>query len=186
MIPEYHVGRYKGVKNKRSGLEKAIYQVEQAIKRSKTGGGTFDTDTDVDLRQLINPSTPAHQHRRQSSSKPMSDPDPLTRTLSEPGSLGLTQQNPIDEVNGIALDNADNPLQLLAMASAMPAQSPTSVVTPSPAITLSQIGSHTGETEDRDLQTFFGSLMPVLDNTRDIDPVELGLVTEEEADLLFA
>ena len=56
VIPEYHVGRYKGVKNKRTGLEKAIYQVEQAIKRSKNNGVAFDPDTDVDLRQLISQS----------------------------------------------------------------------------------------------------------------------------------
>lgn len=56
VIPEYHVGRYKGVPNKRHGLEKAIYQVEQALKRSKSNGVAFDQDTDVDLRQLIDKS----------------------------------------------------------------------------------------------------------------------------------
>lgn len=56
VIPEYHVGRYKGVPNKRHGLEKAIYQVEQALKRSKSNGVAVDPDTDVDLRQLIDQS----------------------------------------------------------------------------------------------------------------------------------
>lgn len=88
-----------------------------------------------------------------------------------------------DKADGIALDNADNPLQLLAMVSAMPGQSPASAVAPSPAVATSQ--THAVDSEDSELQSFFGSLSPVLDNSPDIDAVELGLVTEEEAESLF-
>jgi hypothetical protein len=82
----------------------------------------------------------------------------------------------------LAVDNADNPLQLLAMASSMPNQSPSTVITPSPAAGL---GTGHIDGDDAELQQYFGSLMPVLDNTRDLDPVEMGLVTREEADTLF-
>lgn len=182
VIPEYHVGRYKGVKNKRTGLEKAIYQVEQAIKRSKSSGVPFDPDPDVDLRQLVTQSQSLDnpQPRRQSSH------DPLHRRLeSTHSSTDSMTREATEKPDEIALDNAENPLQLLAMASAMPHQSPSSIVTPSPAAATSQTGSNSVENEDADLQTFFGSLNPVLDNSQDIDPIELGLLTEEESEVLF-
>jgi hypothetical protein len=179
VIPEYHVGRYKGVKNKRSGLEKAIYQVEQAIKRSKTSGADFDPDTDVDLRKLI------------SHSQPLADQAPvpsnfIVRQPKEANGFESARQDSIEGAEEIALENADNPLQLLAMASAMPNQSPSSAITASPAVNASHASSHAVDSEDADLQVFFGSFTPVLDNSRDIDPVDLGLATEEEADSLFA
>ena len=91
----------------------------------------------------------------------------------------------LEKADEIALDNADNPLQLLAMASAMPNQSPASAVASSPAVATNHTPINTVDTEDSELQSFFGSLTPVLDNSNDIDAVELGLVTEEEAESLF-
>ncbi|EDO04608.1 hypothetical protein SS1G_07091 [Sclerotinia sclerotiorum 1980 UF-70] len=35
LVPDFHVGRRKGVKNKRSGLDKVVHQLEKAIKSSK-------------------------------------------------------------------------------------------------------------------------------------------------------
>jgi hypothetical protein len=178
VIPEYHVGRYKGVKNKRSGLEKAIYQVEQAIKRSKTS-----PETDVDLRKLINRSQSLTEQAP--TTGPISS-NPLTEQTKLANGFESARQDSIDGAEEIALENADNPLQLLAMASAMPNQSPSSAISASPAVVSSHAGSHAVDGEDADLQVFFGSFTPVLDNSRDIDPVDLGLATEEEADWLFA
>ena len=70
------------------------------------------------------------------------------------------------------------------MASALPNQSPAAAITPSPAAATSNT-LETWEPEDAELQSFFGNLTPVLDNTADIDPIEMGLVTEEEAESLF-
>jgi hypothetical protein len=207
VIPAYHVGRYKGVKNKRSGLEKAIHQVEQALKKSKGSHVGFDADKEIDLRQLIDQSqtngsedTPT---RTQSSSagigQPFSSPaftdQNVTNISSEPDgsypSLPTSYSRALsiphhdersEKADELAVDNADNPLQLLAMASSMPNQSPSTVITPSPGA----FAGHTPrESDDTELQQFFGSMIPVLDNTSDIDPIEMGLVTQDEADYLF-
>jgi hypothetical protein len=175
-------------------LEKAIYQVEQALKRSKSNGVAFDPDTEVDLRQLIDQSQNlAGQHNRHSSIDNAATLHPsstlgqrFSRTDSNLGHRtsiadSLTPDH-VAKPDEMAVDNADNPLQLLAMASAMPNQSPSSAITPSPAAATV---AHTGDADDSELETFFGSLMPVLDNSSDIDPVELGLVTDEEAESLF-
>jgi hypothetical protein len=206
IIPAYHVGRYKGVKNKRSGLEKAIHQVEQAIKRSKGSSVTFDADKDIDLRQLIDQSqangAEATSARRLSSStglnrtmdvpmfnehEPASAMEyvPPTRTQlpnHRPSFSNSQTADHVEKPDDLAVDNADNPLQLLAMASSMPTQSPSTVITPSPA---AMPGQTPVEADDTELQCFFGSLMPVLDNTPDIDPIEIGYVTSEEAEHLF-
>jgi hypothetical protein len=198
VVPEYHVGRYKGVKNKRSGLEKAIHQVEQALKRSKGTQGVVDGDKDINLRQLLastegrSSQSPPNPKRRRSSAF-----DQYT-VHTAPGSVGGSSRQPqtvvsdfvrprtpskvvpshvpaadqTEKPDELALDNADNPLQLLAMASSMPTQSPSTAITPSPA----GPGQTPGEHEDAELQQYFGSLMPILDNTHDLDPIEIGLV----------
>jgi hypothetical protein len=198
VVPEYHVGRYKGVKNKRSGLEKAIHQVEQALKRSKGSHVVVDGDKDIDLRQLLasggdqTTEDPPNLKRRRSSAfdQPAlptalglvggGSHQPQTvmsdfvrpRTPSKATSSGVQVVDQPEKPDELALDNADNPLQLLAMASSMPTQSPSTAITPSPA----GAGQTPGEHEDAELQQYFGSLMPILDNTRDLDPIEIGLV----------
>jgi hypothetical protein len=87
----------------------------------------------------------------------------------------------------LALNNADNPLQLLAMTSVLPGQSPATNMSTSPAgVAVSQPGTTDANEGDAELQQFFGSLMPNLDNSPDLDPIDLGLVTADEADSLFA
>ena len=88
----------------------------------------------------------------------------------------------------LALNNADNPLQLLAMASVLPGQSPSTAMSTSPAgfATQHSIATEPYAADDVELQQFFGSLMPRLDNAPQLDPIVLGLLTQEEADSLFA
>jgi hypothetical protein len=178
--------------SKRTGLEKAIHQVEQALKRSKSNGVTFDPDADVDLRQLVDKAAEQDTDQPKSSSFAapqhlFPNPDHLHPDAIPAAPLmpEATVPEHYEKPDALALDNADNPLQLLAMASALPNQSPTAVITPSPAAPTSLTESQSLDPEDAELQRFFGSLTPVLDNTADIDPVELGLVTEDEADTLF-
>ena len=85
----------------------------------------------------------------------------------------------------LALNHADNPLQLLAMASVLPGQSPSTNMSTSPAgvAVASQQGAENNV--DAELTQFFGSLQPSLDNGPDLDPIDLGLVTDEEAETLF-
>ncbi|KAK5212682.1 hypothetical protein LTR96_006727 [Exophiala xenobiotica] len=196
VTPEYHVGRYKGVKNKRTGLEKAIYQVEQALKRSKEGSAGLGLDVEADLRHLIS-SPQASPLRRQSSSNTPStgNPQPFVQSRAnlfigkEDGASPTTHEvSPVamgEKPDELALNNADNPLQLLAMASVLPGQSPSTNMSTSPAGALVHQATNESNLADADLQQFFGSLMSNLDNTSDLDPIELGLVTAEEADTLF-
>jgi hypothetical protein len=175
--------------------------VEEALKRSKSNSVSFDPDTDVDLRQLITPpnllrrderpriaapddtrSTSERLIPRQQSSEQFAVSD---QRESRPLLGDSTSPDQLEKADELALDNADNPLQLLAMASALPSQPQSSITSLSPGVTATQIGSHATETEDAELQRFFGSLMPNLDNSQDLDPIELGLVTKDEAESLF-
>ncbi|OAL33407.1 hypothetical protein AYO20_07263 [Fonsecaea nubica] len=199
VTPEYHVGRYKGVKNKRTGLEKAIYQVEQALKRTKDGSTGLSSEVEADLRQLIGaPQTDTALQRRASSHTPTN----LPRSFLPPRTSLVPSENngAADDSNSneapatdhgekpdeLALNNAENPLQLLAMASVLPGHSPSTVMSTSPAGVASQPGTNDANLGDVELQQFFGSLMPRLDNSPDLDPIDLGLVTQDEADSLFA
>ena len=146
---------------------------------------TFDPDTDVDLRQLINQSQSLARQQQTHRQPSLTKTSSLPSSLTLPGVSDDMAAEYTDKADEIALDNADNPLQLLAMASAMPNQSPASAVTPSPAAVSTQTPTQAVDADDTELQSFFGSLSPVLDNSPDIDPVELGLVTDEEAESLF-
>ncbi|KEF52777.1 uncharacterized protein A1O9_11194 [Exophiala aquamarina CBS 119918] len=178
VTPEYHVGRYKGVKNKRTGLEKAIYQVEQALKRSKDVGPSLNQDVEADLRQLMAAPSANSPHRRRESTS--TTPNTASNQITFPPHRASLKP---DE---LALNHADNPLQLLAMASGLPGQSPSTNMSTSPAgpAFASHQGSDVNAT-DVDLTQFFGSLQPSLDNSADLDPINMGLVTPEEAEMLF-
>ncbi|KAJ9609760.1 hypothetical protein H2200_006088 [Cladophialophora chaetospira] len=199
VTPEYHVGRYKGVKNKRSGLEKAIYQVEQALKRSKDGPTGLTVEAEADLRQMIAAPEASPLLRRQSSStapaverqpsflQPHAGLMPSESAETTDNSIEVSPADHGEKPDELALNNADNPLQLLAMASVLPGQSPSTNMSTSPAgvFVPQPTTNEAGAVNDVELQQFFGSLMPRLDNSADLDPINLGLVTQEEADSLF-
>lgn len=95
----------------------------------------------------------------------------------------------------LAVDDAENPLQLLARASNLHlspesgtmAQSPgtaASVAGPGPASSSVQAAEEV-DPEMRRVETFFGTTHFNVDCGEDYDPVELGLVTEDEAEMLF-
>ena len=93
-------------------------------------------------------------------------------------------QNISDENDRFVVDDAENPLQLLARASDL---SGTSGQVPYAAGTLSSVSlpPRAEFGRDHDLQTFFGPFRPSLDVGAGIDPIDLGLVTVEETDVLF-
>ncbi len=190
---EHYCGRESSrltIRSKRTGLEKAIYQVEQALKRKKGDSVTFDADSEVDLKQLVDQSHKlANQNGDQSSRDKNStraqsfatkapDPPPEVMTAPQLPKKRTTSEH-VEKPDVLALDNADNPLQLLAMASTLPNQSPAAVITPSPAAATSS-SMETSGPEDSDLQRFFGNLTPVLDNTAD-DCVPSDVHQSEEA-----
>lgn len=111
---------------------------------------------------------------------------PVKENGISPTAHEVSPANMGEKPDELALNNADNPLQLLAMASVLPGQSPSTNMSTSPAGTLAHQTSIESNLADADLQQFFGSLMSNLDNTPELDPIEIGLVTTEEADTLFA
>lgn len=81
----------------------------------------------------------------------------------------------------LAIDDAENPLQLLARASYIQ-PSPESRHGTSPQIAAS--ASPGQQTED-EIHAFFAPARVHLDVGDDVDPVALGLVSDEEVDSLF-
>ena len=84
--------------------------------------------------------------------------------------------------DNLDVDDAENPLQLLARASdlSVPPSQPSS----GPR-SFGSLHSRMDSTQDYDLKLFFGPFRPSLDVGEDIDPVDMGFVTPEEADVLF-
>ncbi|EHL02080.1 hypothetical protein M7I_2035 [Glarea lozoyensis 74030] len=163
IVPEYRVGRKKGIKNKRDGLEKAVYRIEQAIKKHKTNGSHSINDQMNQLQGLLSsaqqllPETQSEEQdeyqRDDSSSSPQQN-----LTANEGGN------------DGFAVQDAENPLQLLARASDLSGS----------ANAISLPITRPLNKGDKALRSFFGPFRPSLDNEPDIDPIEMGLVTVEE------
>lgn len=84
----------------------------------------------------------------------------------------------------LAIDDAENPLQLLARASYIQ-PSPDSRHGSSPQVPLMAVASPQQKSED-DIQAFFAPASVHLDVGEDVDPVSLGLVSDEEAESLFS
>lgn len=93
-----------------------------------------------------------------------------------------SQDNQATTDDNLAVDDVENPLQLLARASDLSSLEPLwSSYTPS-AVTLPSLQ---GNDQGQDVHTFFGPFRAKLDIGEHLDPVDLGLVTIEECDMLF-
>lgn len=200
IVPKYHVGRYKGVKNKRSGLDKAIYQVEEAVKKARTKGTEIDDEHARALRRLLDKSQDVSQkavanggnisHERtippELSTLPTDQAPTSVQEIPEihpAGSESLAQD--IEEEGDVTVNNANNPLQLLAIASAIPEAatgnpSPASNYGVSPTTTAAVSG------DEDDTRDFFSPMTSKLDIGKDLDPQDLGLVSDQEVKALFA
>lgn len=169
-------------------MEKAVFRIEQAIKRSKTQGSrSEDEQNTFHLQNLLNEAQGLLPSQNQNL-----DPALQVRGGQQPshqGQLGqpLSGTEILGDPNSddhFALDDAENPLQLLARASDLtipPNQSTYSQNVPTPV----SLPSRSGQGRDQDLQTFFGPFRPSLDIGEAIDPIENGLVTAPEVDGLF-
>ncbi|KAL2117565.1 hypothetical protein VTJ04DRAFT_7225 [Mycothermus thermophilus] len=212
--PDFHVGRRKGVKNKRTGLEKALHQVEQALRRSASG--VEATKIVSELRALIGPgphnnglqvlgqdrsitvaaaaAAAGPQSRRESrqsdgmlpdasseGESDMSDQDGMSMPRDSTPSQGHVGEE------SLAVDDAENPLQLLARASDLhlsPKSCPNRLAPESPV----HARVRPGNPGDRisEVEKFFKLSQFSLDIGPDLDPISLGLLTMEEAETLFA
>ncbi|BCS07838.1 hypothetical protein ASPFODRAFT_120889 [Aspergillus luchuensis CBS 106.47] len=179
IIPSHHVGRQKGVKNKRKGLEKALHQIEQAIKRPRSDASGSEAAQKLisDLQEMLSNTREQQLH---------SEAD----DQSEDFDRSYTYHSPRDNIDdNLSLDDAENPLQLLARASDLQL-SPTEVrgahKWPPSTIQASGMLQNSTEGSDPAAQSYFVPIRASLDVGPDIDPIDIGLVTASEAESLFS
>ncbi|KAJ5261451.1 hypothetical protein N7478_012046 [Penicillium angulare] len=163
--------------SKRKGLEKAIHQIEQAIKRPKVDSADPD-----DAQKAI---TGLQELLTQFQGQLQSESDSFLDSRGRAGNLPSPRDANADE--SLALDDAENPLQLLARASDLQL-SPTGVrrTQKSPQPTLVTPSTQEISTVDSGARSFFVPTTAYLDIGSDLDPVDLGLVTFDESESLFS
>ncbi|KAH8821251.1 hypothetical protein F5884DRAFT_767099 [Xylogone sp. PMI_703] len=195
VIPDFHIGRKKGIKNKRTGLDKAVYRIEQELRRTKRdaahpGHEKAESHLEQLLREVDN-------LKAQDIESDNSGSKSYINSQSQPNSFDANyHQNPSqisinrdhtqsDQTGSFAFDDAENPLQLLARASDLSLPRNPLSSTSSSLLTSGHSASAPYTAKDETLRAFFGPFRPRLDVNEDIDPIEMGFITLEEADVLF-
>jgi hypothetical protein len=190
-------GEYRGLANtphsKRKGVDKALHQIEEAIKKSRISRNG-DPGSDVskvisNLQHLLDKAQRQTVDRSfLSEQTPVADYEKETMdysdsSLSQSNANNTTSSNPEDS---LALDDAENPLQLLARASDLQLLPPSGQNNANSPLPLSSSGATTYSSHSsRATDSFFVPIKASLDVGPDLDPVDLGLVTFEEASMLF-
>jgi hypothetical protein len=178
--------------SKRDGLEKAVYRIEQAIKKSRNHGSQSEDDQNtIHLQNLLNEAQgllPAQSPDTLDPSFRSQDVPQHQHSLSQHNQLGLMtgpEQNGVqDQDDHFSVDDAENPLQLLARASDLSGPPNQASYTPNLRSPIS-LSRHANAGRDLDLQNFFGPFRPSLDIGPENDPIDMGLVTEDESVALF-
>ncbi|KAJ8185989.1 hypothetical protein LV161_005581 [Aspergillus fumigatus] len=166
--------------SKRKGLDKALHQIEEAIKRPKTDAAGSDAARKLisDLQDLLR-RTQGHSAR--SEVEETSDDPVQSRTKSPQGAAAG---------DNLALDDAENPLQLLARASDLQfssAECRDAPILSTSSGSQSSLRPNSSPNEDLPIaRSFFVPVKAKLDLGPDMDPIELGLTTLHEAELLFS
>ncbi|KAK3385154.1 hypothetical protein B0H63DRAFT_179889 [Podospora didyma] len=208
--PDFHVGRRKGVKNKRTGLEKALHQVEQAVRRSGSGvqgiepskvvselkallGSPSDGSAQVELGQSSRPGHGRHTSRRHSDLLPDASSDAGDSSGSDQDHDGMSipqestpSHSHVAAEESLAVDDAENPLQLLARASDLHVSPKSGNDHPVMDAPLHHRLRQSKQNERiSEVEKFFKLSQFSQDTGLDLDPVNLGLLTIEEAETLF-
>lgn len=198
VVPEYHIGRHKGAKNKRSGIEKAVHQIEEAIRKSKKSDPQSQLSVSK-LEELLK-STQAvmPQQPNDAATSDLMPSVQLRESTPASNPMNMTSDDyqkyannqyagerfiRSSEPNNLSVNDAENPLQLLAQTSELlltPQQS-----TPAATVSVSNMTEDSSVGGQPQPQVFFSRYQSRLDNEPQLDPVEMGLVTFSEADLLF-
>ncbi|KAG2418523.1 hypothetical protein HFD88_001624 [Aspergillus terreus] len=184
VVPSHHVGRQKGVKNKRKGLEKALHQIEQAIKRPKSDGTGSDAAQRIisNLQELLNKSQQGQSQQLQSETDELSEGPEQSNSFPSP--------REINAGDNLSLDDAENPLQLLARASDLqlsPAETrETPRWHPSTSVQPTALPRSSLNGNEPSAKSFFVPVRASLDVGPDLDPIDVGLVTSNEAESLFS
>lgn len=147
--------------------------------------GQADGDNDSNKRPRLGTAA-SSEPRDESSSE--EDDSPRPRKTSIPRRASTASQRHLKVEERLAVEDAENPLQLLARASNLHL-SPASSHGQSPGTATSHQPSSTVveelDPELRHVENFFGTSNFNLDRCEGYDPIELGLVTEDEAETLF-
>jgi hypothetical protein len=174
--------------SKRSGLEKAIFQVEEAIKRRKSDAPSSRTTLEH-LQNLLNEaqrdeSQLSPRSRPHSFSAPYSPDSKNTKRVDtlHPTVREITATASDDQL--AALEDVENPLQLLARASDLRITSPRSFDDGAP--TPGSIMNGSEQSAYLDVHRFFLPMKASLDQGPGLDPIDNGLVTKQEAETLLA
>lgn len=183
-------------------MEKAVFQIEQALRRSHAGAidqvQTAEQATELRFllersRELLNGhdgiprriSQNGMEHDQASLSPQQTSPS-IGTSPSQTCSRDDPAVHTKVEEDQLSLDDAENPLQLLArtseLLSSITPQTQTNGTGRIPKSAPNRAPSGEGD----DLQKFFGRFKARLDVGEDLDPIELGLITLAEAEALFA
>lgn len=164
-------------------MAKAIYQVEQAIQQLQSGRTDPKTnEAALHLEHLLSAVRDLPQSDRPPASSQNGEihpedysalPNAPSEDYSPSNPSSPDSSTPVTAVADYPLNDAENPLQLLAHAS-----------------DLSRLRLNAGPYQEADqsvesVQAFFSPQRPKLDVSSDMDPIELGLVTQSEADDLY-
>lgn len=159
-------------------MDKAVHQLEKAMKSSKNDNLPQEEQRRLkfllsEAENLVSGSTDKISTQLMEQPIPQND---MNSGLPEAADLSLSRAHESIgqiEMGNVALDDAENPLQLLARASDLADTATKQLHMPPPLV-------ETGE-----LRRFFGPFQPRLDVGSDIDPIDGGLVTQEEVTLLI-
>lgn len=184
------------------GLDKALFQIDEAVKRARSGSQTNNDDQRVlaHLQQLLGQLTDADDTN--STHVPLGPGSASSSRIEHDTTMDrMTEGDHSDEEDAgnaagvpeiiqqtedsLAIDDAENPLQLLARASYNIQPSPDSRHGKSPQSVLASVSSKDQQQTEDELQAFFAPARAKLDIGGDYDPISLGLVSEEEAQMLF-
>lgn len=182
--------------SKRVGLDKAFYQVQQAVKRARKSENPSTEDDSIltRLRDIINdmetggsgidvsPSQDSRYGGQEGDGDSDEDDDAAGVEHDGPSTAPAEFPQPTEET--LDVDGAENPLQLLARASYFRPtheQAPRSHLSPQ----KSRLDGQTDKSSSSEIRQFFASPTSDLDIGDDIDPITLGLVSEDEAENLF-
>jgi hypothetical protein len=155
--------------SKRTGLDKAIYQIEEAIKKSKSDTVVND-GTLQQLHELLQVARGTGPDSATDATSPEIGPSVADR---ESGAHSSDDQ--------FTLQDAENPLQLLARASDL------CLTISHPNASTPSTGKISSSTNDPlDIHRFFLPIKAKPDLGQGLDPVEIGLVSLEEANTMLS
>lgn len=167
-------------------MDKALHQIEQAIKKSKKSPGDEEEVGDpvkviAHLQDLLDKA-----QRQLANRKPIVQSDFSGSNATS--ALPQSQQPSAARLSNddVALDDAENPLQLLARASDLQLVPPAISRTSNSPNSLSSPGTVYMNHPIRGVDSFFVPIKASLDVGPELDPVDLGLITFEDAKDLFA